>query len=68
MPELVILDADGRFLSGPRIWSKEYPDARIFDNKKTAIAAARHCKALCEVVEDYGMETQRTVATVQGKE
>ncbi len=64
MSEYVILDAAGRFLSGPRQWSTEYPDARMFEVKKVAIAAAQRTGVLCEVVEDYGMDTQRTVETV----
>ena len=65
--EFVVVDADGRFLSGPRQWSKEYPDARMFEVKKVAIAAAVRAGVLCEVVENYGMDDQRTVDTVGPK-
>jgi len=64
MSEFVVLDAEGRFLAGPRQWSAEWPDARTFDSKTKAVAAARHTKVLCEVVEDYGMDNQRSVETV----
>jgi len=64
MSEFVVIDEDGRFLSGPRKWSHEFPDARLFYERAQAIAAARHTKVLCEVVEDYGVETQRTIETV----
>lgn len=67
MSEFVIVDADGRFLSGPRQWSREYPDARVFEVKKVAIAAALRAGVLCEVVEDYGMETEHSVETVGPK-
>lgn len=67
MSEFVIVDASGRFLAGPRQWSAEYPDARVFDVKTVAIAAARRAGVLCEVVEDYGCETQRVIDTVEGK-
>jgi hypothetical protein len=66
MSEFVIVDAEGRFLAGPRQWSAEYPDARVFESKTKAIAAARHTGVLCEVVSDYGVETQRTIETVCG--
>lgn len=67
MSEYVILDASGRFLSGPRQWSTEYPDARIFEVKKVALAAALRAGVLCEVVEDYGMDTQCVIDTVGPK-
>lgn len=64
MPEFVVVDAEGRFLAGPRQWSAEYPDARTFTVKTVAIAAARRAGVLCEVIEDYGVETQRSIETV----
>jgi hypothetical protein len=64
MSEFVVVDAEGRFLAGPRQWSAEYPDARTFEVASVAIAAAKRAGVLCEVVEDYGIETQRTVETV----
>jgi hypothetical protein len=64
MAEFVVIDADGRFLSGPRMWSHEYPDARLFTSASVAIAAAKRAGVLCEVVSDYGVETQRTIETV----
>ena len=64
MSEFVVLDENGRFLSGPKQWSPEFPDARTFEVKSVAIAAARASKVLCEVVEDYGLDTQKTVETV----
>lgn len=67
MSEFVVVDADGRFLGfGSKSWCVEFPDARTFDSKVKAIAAARHAKTLCDIVEDYGCETQRVVDTVQG--
>ena len=67
MPEFVIVNASGQFLAGPRQWSAEYPDARVFDVKSVAIAAARRTLTLCDIVEDYGCETQRVIDTVEGK-
>ena len=67
MTEFVVIDAQGRFLAGPRHWVVEYPDALLFEKKSIAVKAARHTGILCEVVEDYGMDTQRTVDTVEGK-
>lgn len=64
MPEFVIRDADGQFLSGPRQWSRQFIDARTFDVEKVALAAATRCGVLCEVVEDFGCDTQRVIATV----
>lgn len=64
MSEFVVRDASGRFLSGPRQWSAEACDARTFEVAATAIAAARRSGVLCEVVEDFGVETQRTIETV----
>ncbi len=67
MSEYVVVDASGRFLSfAGRTFTSEYPDARLFEAKGTAVKAARYAKVLCDVVEDYGMDTQRVVATVEG--
>ncbi len=66
MSEFVVVDASGRFLSfAGRSFVSEYPDARLFTAKGTAIKAARYAKVLCDVVEDYGLESQRVVATVE---
>jgi len=69
MSEFVVVDAEGRFLGfgGRGAWFKEFPEARTFESIKQAIAAARHTRVLCEVVEDYGLETQRSIETVEGK-
>lgn len=65
MSEYVVINAEGQFLGyGGRVWSSEWPEARTFDSITKALAAARHTGALCEVVEDYGIETQRTIETV----
>jgi hypothetical protein len=67
MSEYVVLDAAGRFLGPGRRWFAEYPEAMVWDNASTARKAAHGVKVLCEVVEDYGLSTQRTIDTVQGK-
>jgi len=64
MAEYLIRDAEGRFLSGPRQWSDAWSDARTFEVKATAIAAARRSGVLCEVVQDFGLETQQVIETV----
>lgn len=67
MSEYVVVDANGHFLGfAGRAFCREYPDARTFEAKGTAIKAARYAKVLCDVVEDYGMDSQRVVATVEG--
>ena len=63
MPEFVVLDVEGRFWCAGR-WVREYPDATIYPNRSQAKKAAERSKVLCEVVEDYGVETQRTIETV----
>jgi hypothetical protein len=69
MGEFVVIDANGHFLGfAGRAFFREYPDARLFTAKGTAVKAARYTHVLCDVVEDYGMETQRVVATVYGQE
>jgi hypothetical protein len=65
MSEYVVIDAAGRFLGyGPKAWHAEFPEARTFEDRAKALAAARHTKTLCEVVEDYGLDTQRSIETV----
>jgi hypothetical protein len=63
MPEFVVVDAEGKFLAGPRTWSKEYPDALVWEIASNARKAAARCGALCEVVEDYGLDSQKSVET-----
>lgn len=65
MSEYVVLDVDGRFLGyGPRAWVTEFPEARTFEKLGTAKAAARITGTLCEVVEDYGLDSQKTIETI----
>jgi len=69
MSEFVVVDSSGRFLShAGRSFTGEYPDARTFEAKGTAIKAARYTKVLCDVVEDYGLDSEKVVATVEGEQ
>lgn len=68
MSEYVILDASGRFLAGfalnLAVWTQDAANARVWERVAPALKAAKMTRELCEIVEDYGVETQRTIDTI----
>lgn len=54
----------GRFLGSSGRWYPEYPDAQEFASFTKACAAAKKTGVMCEVWEDYGLETEHIALVV----
>ncbi len=62
--EFIIRNVTGQFLGYGRQWVNEYPDAMQWDSAQKARRAAAGVKTLCEIVEDYGLDSEAVVDTV----